>query len=226
MSRDFDGSTDELRVTTARSAYPVTLAGWFKADAETSDQTIISISADGQNDEYIQLLANEFLGSSFVSLIVSDGTSGAHQLNTTNAYSADVWQHAAAVLTSAGSRAVFVNGGGKNTTTASRNPTGEDATTIGALDLAAGLTARFDGKLAELAIWDEALTDAEIAALAAGLNPRQVRPHALLPTGCGYWPVWGMHSPEFSYYGSDLTVSSPSAALLDHPPLLGLGRAA
>lgn len=55
----------------------------------------------------------------------------------------------------------------------------------------------FDGLIAEVAIWNIALNASEIAALARGVSPLLIRRQNLQ----GYWPIWGVGSPERDYSG-------------------------
>ena len=74
----------------------------------------------------------------------------------------------------------------------------------------------FTGNLAEIAMWSVTLTDAEIAALATGVRPNRVRPAAVV----GYWPLWGVSSPEPDVSGNGYTltlVGSPPQA--NHAPV-------
>ena len=50
---------------------------------------------------------------------------------------------------------------------------------------ASSATFQFDGDIAELGLWDTALSAAEIAALARGVPPSRIRPLRL----CAYWPL-------------------------------------
>lgn len=58
-------------------------------------------------------------------------------------------------------------------------------------DTASSTKGYFDGDIAEAAIWNVALSDAEIAMLAKGLSPLRVRPASLV----SYVPMNGAASP-------------------------------
>jgi len=73
-----------------------------------------------------------------------------------------------------------------------------------------------DGRGAEAAIWKEALSAKEVAALAAGANPQFVRPVELR----FYAPLFGLHSPELDWSAGKRPMTlnnSPAAAA--HPPV-------
>lgn len=73
------------------------------------------------------------------------------------------------------SRAGYLNGGSAVSNTTSVTLTNMTALHIGALDG----TSTFDGDMSEIAMWNEALTQSEVAALAKGAAAYLVRPHAL-----------------------------------------------
>jgi hypothetical protein len=87
----------------------------------------------------------------------------------------------------------------------------------------------FPGRLAEVAIWNLDLTASEAAALAQGVIPYRIRPSALQ----GYWPLWGLTSPEPDLSGNDIpTSASPSTGVLtgtspaNHAPITPFTRKA
>jgi hypothetical protein len=55
-----------------------------------------------------------------------------------------------------------------------------------------------NGRIAEAGIWNVALSDREVAALASGVHPARMRPDALV----AYWPLWGDDSPELDWHPS------------------------
>jgi hypothetical protein len=108
----------------------------------------------------------------------ADG-SGVNQASATTTIKAGEWYHAAGVLTSSSSRSAFLNGGGKATETSTRVPSGMNRSSIGVQDQATASTP-FNGAIAEVAFWNVALTDQEIAVLATGMPASAVRPQSLV----------------------------------------------
>lgn len=123
------------------------------------------------------------------------------------------WSHLAAVETSNSSHALFVNGPSNKFTTA----TDVGAHTgIDSFSIAQGPWggAFYDGAIAEVGMWNVALTDDEVAALANGYSPLLIRPTSLVQ----YWPLFGNDSPELDRFknSNNLTlVNAPTKA--DHP---------
>jgi hypothetical protein len=72
-----------------------------------------------------------------------------------------------------------------------------------------------DVLLAEAAIWNVALSDTEVAALAAGYSPKTIQPTALV----AYWPLIGDWTPEIELIsGQNFTIQG-SLTQGAHPPL-------
>jgi hypothetical protein len=71
------------------------------------------------------------------------------------------------VSSSDSSHTVYLDGGGKITITTQINPQSVDQLAIGVLNRASPVN-WFDGKLAEVAVWDVALSDADAVTLAGG----------------------------------------------------------
>jgi hypothetical protein len=128
---------------------------------------------------------------------------------STGTYTANSWHHAAGTFASSTLREIFLNGtGGDTNTTTVSFPTGLDGIRIGIVGGVAPGDA-FDGDLAEVAVWNVVLTDAEIQALANGASPNYIRRGALV----GYWPVWSDSIGEdFTASGNTLTNTGTTAA--------------
>lgn len=137
--------------------------------------------------------------------------------DTSSGFSAGSWQHAAAVFGSSTDRRAFLNGGSKGTNATSvTDPSGLDSVAVGAF--AGAHTFPMFGLIAHAAIWNIALSDAEVAALAAGAHPMMVRPEALV----AYWPMFDEHASQIDWVGGvTLTVAgNPTKAASD--PRIGL----
>jgi len=180
VARQFDDGSSQylIRSSAVVTAAPWTIAAWFNTDDGTSDQGIFAI-CDTSAWQWSMLYAR---GTASRTVAVSN-TAGIFA--TTGTYSADAWHHACHVETSSTSRAVYLDGGGKGTNTSSTAPTGIDNATVGCRALGNGVYNYFSGAIAEAAIWNAALTDAEVAILAQGYSPLFVRPESLV----GYWPL-------------------------------------
>lgn len=95
---------------------------------------------------------------------------------------ANTWFHYAGVFTSTTSRTPYFNGtAGTTDTTSVTHSTLPTHTTIGALFAGTSTPIQFNnGRIAEVGIWNAALSAAEIASLAKGMTCDKVRPQNLV----------------------------------------------
>lgn len=220
MARAFVVASDEYLVysgTPPASAEPLTLAAWFYPTTD-SHNAILSI--------------NEFGASSQVGWgIVIDGSDAGDPATafaaqetwvygvakSTTGGTLNTWNHVCGVFTNSASRAVFLDGGGKGTdTTSIPNTSGTDRTLIATEAYSSSISGGLDGRVAEAAIWNVALADAEVAALAAGYSPLFIRPQNLV----FYCPVWGNDSPEIDEIGRLQMTLNGTPTKVDHPPII------
>lgn len=211
MARLFNDATpDFLQIDSAvLTAVPLTMACWFNSDDATSNQTLMYIGNSSENVQFFAIAAAGGIAGDPVRLFASD--SATTTVDTTTGYSVNTWHHACGVFSSATSRTVYIDGGSSATSTVSRTPTGLNRTAIGQRRTLTP-TQAMSGLIAEAAIWNVALTAADVAVLADGFSPLFVRPDALQ----AYWPLVGRYSPEISVSkgGFDLTVTGAVAG--DH----------
>lgn len=190
--------------TAAVSAEPLTLSVWFKTNDLTVNQIPLGLlRADATGGRYLNLRGAT--AGDPLAAISFDGSLG--QALSSGSVSSGVWTHGGAVFTSTSSRAVFLNGA-KNTDSTLITGATPDNTLIGAFTSG---NSNFSGELAEAAIWNVALTDDEMASLAAGCSPLRIRPSALV----FYAPL----SPGVFDYrqGVTLTNNNTSTVIADHP---------
>lgn len=128
---------------------------------------------------------------------------------------ANAWQHAGMASISATSMAVYLAGAGKGTNGTNVFTNLCTRMRIGSKS-ASGF---FNGMIAELAIWNANLADADFASLAAGEAPWFVHPEALV----GYWPLVHGYSPEIELIkANNGTVTGATVAA--HPAINRRGR--
>lgn len=174
MAFSFNGTTQYLGIgSNPITAYPFTMVGWFFTSTTAGTIRIIYQGSTTSNSQGLYLSGNKVTVNSSISGATSTAA-------TTVNYSASQWQHAAGVWSSATDRAVFLNGANKVTNATSR----AYSASITTLDIGTGLFNNirgnyFPGQIAEIAIWNAALTDDEIASLADGFTPDQIRQQSL-----------------------------------------------
>lgn len=179
MAYDFNGTTGVYEVSSAVvTALPITLACWFNADSAAVSGSMLAVSTSGGTGRVTITAAGTVAGDPVQAGTVTSGGT-ATSVNTTTGYTVGTWHHACAVFASSTSRTVYIDGGSSATDTTSVNATGMNRTNIGAR-YSGTLGSYFDGKIAEAAVWNVALTAAEVASLAKGFSPIQVNPQGLI----------------------------------------------
>jgi len=183
MARLFDdGSSEYLFIaSTPITAYPLTMACWFYSDDATAEQTLIQVTDTAGGSDYWALTLRGDLVGDHIEARVRRGDFRAHTLT---GYSVNTWHHACGVFINNNSRASYIDGGSKGTSAGISNDASIDAIAIGGKrDSSPGDYT--SGRICEVALWNVALTDAEVAILAKGYSPLFVHPQNLV----AYWPL-------------------------------------
>jgi hypothetical protein len=159
LAPSFGAATDRLQVEAAPSSVlPLSMAAWFFPTAVPATVTsslvcVQSTAADTYLTMGLSTTPNAVGFSSVAATVVSAVGAKAVPLN--------VWSHMVAVFTSTTLRAVFFNGSDKGTNATSSAPTALTRTTVGLKNTTA--TARpHTGRIADVRIWNVALTDDEV----------------------------------------------------------------
>lgn len=178
MAYEFNGTNQYLSTASAPiTAVPLTIACWFYPDTITTRYTLAAINAlNIVSNGFFNISARGDLSGDPIRIAVD--ASGTAAVNSTTGYTANSWNHACGVFESNSSRTVYCNGGGSATSTASYTPSNIVLMRIGYFDTAG--PAYMDGRIAEVGVWNAALTAAEIASLADGFTCDKVRPQNLV----------------------------------------------
>ena len=179
MAYDFvRADSENFRFSGFAPVTPLTMACWFNSDDITNVQTLLAAPDSGANGHYHRVF---LWGSNNDKIGIQTGDAGGNSIaSTAGSYSITTWHHACGVSATTTDRRVYLDGtNDKGTNAVLRTPAGIDRFAIGALDeLTPG--AYMDGRIAEVGVWDIALTDAEVDVLAAGYSPLFVRPQSLV----------------------------------------------
>lgn len=121
--------------------------------------------------------------------------------------------HVAIVAVSSTEVRVYINGTSDTQTVTALSEPLDAGMVIGGTNRYGGLW--LAANYAEWAVWDVALTAAEVASLAKGFAPSLIRPASLV----NYWPIIGKYSPEIDVAGGGgLTLTGTAAA--SHPRVI------
>ena len=182
MARLFDDANfDHVQVNAAAvTAAPFTVSCWFRADQVTLTPAMFWIGNSAASDNYWVLQFRGDQAGDPIDFTARNPTSA--PARTTTGATLNKWHHACGIEYSAISRACFIDGGSKGTNSTSVTPTGANRMAIGRF-ADSSPTEYWSGALARVAIWNEALSDEEVLALARGESPLRIRLHALK----GYW---------------------------------------
>jgi hypothetical protein len=221
MAYEFDGTTDELEFSTGYpgtvvTAVPLTLAAWFKTDTTSAgNYMIVSLGGDSASNEQMFSL---YQGGTPSDTLVAHATNGSWAAAQTSAglVSTGTWYHGCGVFATTTSRSVYLDGGNKVTNTTFKVPnaaTGMDGTFIGQ-SATVKYDQNFNGRIAEVAIWNVVLSDDEVAMAAAGMPHWNIRPANLV----GYYPLVNS-ALDLSKNTLNLSATGTPAAVADHPPI-------
>jgi len=212
MARQFNGTTQRLEASFS-IAMPLTISAWFRSPNVSGNYNAVSVGVAGGSDRSRCALHIRG-GSDAVSARVTNSAGTEGQAISAGNYTANVWYHGCTVFTSATSRAAFINGGSKGTNTANIVLGTVTKVTVGAAETTTGTYIEyFPGNLANVGIWNVALTDGEVAELGTGVGCNTVRPDALLA-----WYKLIDADGDVDWWGQNNLTAANSPTYVQHPP--------
>jgi hypothetical protein len=180
MARDFNGSNQYLSTASApATAMPLTMACWHRPAQTAIAKAIISISTTGAGANGRFQISQLVSPAGTTASSITDAGAAVDAV-ATKTLVANTWYHSAAVFTSSTNRSAFIDGAETNSATSNAGPTNPNSVLVGSRVFGGNFGAYFDGDIAEVGIWNTALTAAEIAALAKGMTCDKVRPQSLV----------------------------------------------
>lgn len=214
MARSFNGTSQWLNANTsftfnaADLPYSYTLSAWFLATGTATAYDVFNIgtagtsASDSNADQLRILLNNSGAGKMDAQARLNAGSGMTATAGGT--FSANTWNHGVAIFNGTSTPNVvtataYLNGAGKTSSGAS-NTSGlrNSGCAVGALIFANSTQFNYlSGSVADAAIWNVQLTDAEVLALAKGARPWTIRPSALV----AWFPLDGLASPEVDLSG-------------------------
>ena len=175
MAYDFvSANTQYLSTTNPVSAAPFTIACWAWVNNTTGSKALVSLNQNSGANR-----CNLFMNTS---TLTYSATGGGTAANTTAAgtQAANTWFHACGIEVATNSRLCYRNGGNVGQNTFTRNPIGINALNIGTTINTNSITNLLAGRIAEVGIWNAALTAEEVASLAQGMTCDKIRPQSLV----------------------------------------------
>ena len=224
MARQFLKASSEHMTngTTAITVEPFSISAWVNPLAVGSTiDTIVSINkgSSSSNQHTLMLGSSNGLGAGRRVVAMTRAPTWTTAVSSTTA-TEGVWSHILGVWTTTSSRTAYLNGGGAVTNTDEEVTDSLSRVGIGVL-YDSTLSSYAQSIIAEVVIWNVALTAGEALALSTGVYPTSVRPGAVV----SYWPIYGFLSPEPDLGGGQrdmALVNTPAAA--NHAPVVPYSR--
>lgn len=215
MARDCSGASNSWlsggTVPDLRSN--LTVACWFQPDTVTGGPRLLSRWGASTNQRFLmQLSSSKLLWAILGSDSVGQTIAGATTLTTGG------WYHCAGTFEPSTALRVWLNGaqdGALTSSVKSALAAGTPQRVLGIGNESIADSSRFDGRMAEVGIWEATLSAAEIDSLAKGVSPLKIRPGALR----NYWPVYGQAFPEVDLTGTVNATTPGTVALANHAPV-------
>lgn len=183
MSTQFiTASSQYLSTTTPVNQMPLTVACWFYATSQTSatSRVLVDLRDPTTTNSNIYRLVIP-LNTSILRAATASNSVFAQADTASGSILANTWMHAAGVHLNLTSRSVYLNGLTKNTNSTSlAAPPPIKNLYIGGSFSTSGPLNFFNGFIAEVGIWNLALTDQEIISLSKGITPDKIRPQNLV----------------------------------------------
>lgn len=213
MARDFPGGSGNFlaRVVPFTSLADFSAAFWILLDSTTAASDLAFLFGRNHTGGSGMSLGFQSAGGSTIRVIdnfVAFRGSG-------SALGTGSWKHVAVTRSGSGNWILYVDGSQIESVAAAPNAlTGTDNIAIGGPG-PSGAGGSIPGKMAEVGVWNAALSAAEVASLAKGFSPQLIRPQSLQ----SYCRVLGNDSPEQDLRGTAFTLTG-TGAKADHPRVL------
>lgn len=152
--------------------YPFTINMWVYPVTVVGGVNIIAAFHNSSDNQVFRFALN---GTTTRALFSAFDTTVANAASLTT-YNTSAWNMITGVGTSSTSRTVYLNNGGSATNNTAKTPTSPTAWILGGNWSAGAPAPSFEGYMAEVAIWDVALSTDEIASLYTGVKAQFIRP--------------------------------------------------
>lgn len=178
MAYEFTAASSQYlsTVSTPANAGPVTMSCWAYP---TTANTVSIMAIDQSNGSH--RFALTLLSSTFNPAQRARAQSQIASIDSTTQYNINEWNHVCGIFDDTTiKRSIWLNGGGNATSTSTDVTSGKNRILIGARTASGAIGVYFGGMIAEVGIWNAALTAAEVASLAKGMTCDKIRPQSLV----------------------------------------------
>lgn len=171
-----------------RTTFPLSFAAWIKVAAYPGSLQVIM--SEGSSSSVNPLVQLRITSAGKIEAAIRDDALATHTATSAGSAPTGQWVHVAGVWSSANAGAVYLNGSDKAVSSGTLATITLDRFGVGVMNRATPAF-YFDGDIGEPAVWGAALSDSEVAQLAAGAVPDTVQATALRSNG-GWWRLMGM----------------------------------
>lgn len=218
MSRGYSGTTDKSIVDSSPISGDVfTFSSWVAYDTDNNaGQVCVALTSQSstQNQAFLNC---SFDFSSTVNFSIRRSGTYYHAYTTNSLTANGGWNHLAGVMVGVSERYSYLNGDvankGTNTTTITSLAGLFNRTNVGSLYPATTNQQTTQGRVAHPAIWNAALTDAEIVMLSQGVSPLLVRPESLV----FYVPYLGRDTSDIDIEGGVVLTNTGTTSETSEP---------
>lgn len=187
----FGASLSTGTIPAVGSDVPCTMAAWVKPDA-TADMTVFGwgYSVASPNRMYFGVDASGYA-------FAEHAATGTGRATGTTVVPLLTWSHIAGVFTSSTARAIFYNGAQEASNTTGVTVYTPNIGRVGRRPDSVDTEWWNHGQIGDIAVWAAALDPWEVKMLAAGYDPRVIRPQALQA-------YWSFDRPRYQTYRTNL----------------------
>lgn len=218
MAREFLSASTQYGISTSLpvTGPPFSIAAWAMPYGATEETVIAGLfhALTTGNNSWFGIDNSPLRGK------IRYGSAGGIIAYTTNLYTIDEWNHFLFICLASNNWALVLNGDTANraTATTSSNPTPEYLY-VGVDPWGGAPRDYFDGRVAELTVWNAGLSLPE-AAIMSKRSHLATRPASIVR----HWPMVGRHSPEIEWFNNDLLTLGGSPLVTAHPPVAYIGH--
>jgi hypothetical protein len=220
MARSFNGSSDLITLSGGfvANASAITFSAWFSTSSATSFIDVFSNSSTGDASNTFSVLQVNAAGAGTLGMVWRDPAAVNAIATVGSTANNGAWHHGAGVQTGLSNRVAYLDGiAGTADTTAVVSMAGAiDTARIGCVTRAGASVGFFPGSIADVACWNVALSQAEVAALARGVRPGAIRPANLL----GWWPLDSYGHPALDLSAARKNGILAGTTFVIGPPLI------